>query len=152
MAPRALKYVERFGKWRSLESSFMRKIVQLQWWQDTVWSGDPYSSDYADFPESETIQAESNAYTEDFSEFQPTEGQYLPFLMYYDADCASDMCGQIPKAVRDHVPNDGCSTFNDPLEDLRNLSMEAFAEMFNNSHSTTSAEPWYDSSRSLDPF
>nr|CDJ84548.1 unnamed protein product [Haemonchus contortus] len=123
-----------------------------EWWQDRVWSGDPYSSDCADFSESQAIQAESNAYTEDFSVLQPTEAEYLPFLMYYDADCASDMCGQIPKAVRDHVPNNGYSTLNDPLEDLRNLSMEAFAEMFNNSHCTTSAEPWYDLSGSRDPF
>ncbi|XGW16266.1 hypothetical protein V3C99_001601, partial [Haemonchus contortus] len=122
-----------------------------EWWQDSHWFGDPYSSDCADFPESETIQAESNAYTEDFSEFHPTEGQYLPFLMYYDADCASDMCGQIPKAVRDHVSNNGYSTLNDPLEDLRNLSMEAFAEMFNNSHCTTSVES-YDLSGSRDPY
>ncbi|VDO71346.1 unnamed protein product [Haemonchus placei] len=142
---------ETFSSCRSEANGTASGQICEEWWQDSHWFGDPYSSDSADFSESQTIQAESNAYTEDFSELQPTEAQYLPFLMYYDADCASDMCGQIPKAVGDHVPNDGCSTFNDPLEDLRNLSMEAFAEMFNNSHSTTSAERWYDSTAATGP-
>ncbi|PIO66920.1 hypothetical protein TELCIR_11348 [Teladorsagia circumcincta] len=86
--------------------------------------------------------AEQDACMEDFSELQPVASQYLTFLMDYNADFACDVYTPAPTTTYECFANSDCAGSVDPLEDLRDLSLDAFANLFDNGGNPSSPEPW----------
>ncbi|KAK6043542.1 hypothetical protein COOONC_18954 [Cooperia oncophora] len=107
--------------------------------------------DDADFSEGEIAQGEQRTPIEEFSELQPVESQCLTFLLDYDADFACDTYPQAPEPAVSCLTNADGVDFADPLEDLRDLSLDSFAGLFNSGENAY-AEPWYDLNGTFGPF
>ncbi|KAK6043538.1 hypothetical protein COOONC_18957 [Cooperia oncophora] len=107
--------------------------------------------DDADFSEGEIAQGEQRTPIEEFSELQPVESQCLTFLLDYDADFACDTYPQAPEPAVSCLTNADGVDFADPLEDLRDLSLDSFASLFNSGENAY-AEPWYDLNGTFGPF
>ncbi|KAK6019104.1 hypothetical protein OSTOST_15273 [Ostertagia ostertagi] len=100
---------EDYHPYQPQASCVLNGLTSEEIWHDNDGCSQSTANNDADFSEGEPVQVERNAYTEDFSELQPVESQYLTFLMDYNADFACDMYTPPPTTAYECPTNDDCA-------------------------------------------
>ncbi|KAK5984934.1 hypothetical protein GCK32_001004 [Trichostrongylus colubriformis] len=135
---------------RTTDARWSEGVRQVR--QDSDSCNQFVANDDTSFSEGEQVQAAQDPFSEDFTDLQPTESQYLTFLMDYNADFDCDAYAEAPVTTDNSFQNGDCVEYTDPLEDLRDLSLDVFADLINSTDSVTSVEPWYDLNETFGPF